>query len=945
MALSCYNRALQKLMESSSSDSNSQIYSRPIILLLSNRSMCHLQLYESTHHQNHHADILTTYLQSCIEDVTQALHRFIQVKDDPMTTTSSSLLSIRLKLLYRRAKARYHLATVSHTTTATCSDIDSMIPLAIQDLIHLLQLEPYNQAALELMKTVQQLQTCIHQSKGGDTTTTPVGLALKQIQQIIVVVPPPSPHVSTSSSSSSNMDDYLTVVLPHLYTIINCLSEDTVYIANVIGRQVGIYPFLYIATTHPTTFIKKQENHNIDSVQYKAQMTSWHILSLLCSDTSFFQQYMIPIFKDNKNTTTTTSSKSLDMIQYLLSSLEQRIQQQMYSYTIQENDMEHWSIAAMGFLIRVILQLYQYDYYILSSTTSTSTTTTTVKNLQDNNDDDNLDTNPTWINPCSLCFTILSQQVTTSHHLKTHVQLSLAVLDLLHTWTVCDIDRIMEFNMVDPLTTKDTSSSLLTLKQKKIFLTPEQIHTMKPKDIATYQQQLYQIKEKMKQRSKTNIIYFCQNQGISILISCAVHTSSTLLEQTCISTISRLFSILFKEEKEEDDWERVLVPYLEPILFVKTNISSSSSSRFEIVNDKDDDDDVYDSKQQEANTVQQDILKRGLLTLALLQTSQDMGVWALSQEGIIDDLEECIQLNNQDSIKAQRIASQILSSAASMEKTRKLISTLVRTDTVQSLLQSSNEDIASNIASTFAKLGLADTKTCSDEGEIIALLQVGTQLLFQDPSSLSISPSLEKKNTSSISTTTSPSIQRGIEILSYVATKTLAKEELSHGYKGCTSSQSVIERLVEICTTLRSGTSSIDSYGIATIFSSLVVSNETLRKEAFQGKDITVEQYEALQNLGKTEEEKEWEKKRVDVDTPRAVRDRIQQLARKNVPRAMIHLLEKATDTTRDVVVTTLVRMAEEESVRGILVQQGVLKACIQVVSEVRRSDFVIFYP
>ena len=88
----------------------------------------------------------------------------------------------------------------------------------------------------------------------------------------------------------------------------------------------------------------------------------------------------------------------------------------------------------------------------------------------------------------------------------------------------------------------------------------------------------------------------------------------------------------------------------------------------------------------------------------------------------------------------------------------------------------------------------------------------------------------------------------------------------------------------------------------------------------------------------KTEEEKEWEKNRVDVDPPRAVRDRIRKLAQKNVPRAMIHLLEQATDTTRDIVTTTLVRMAEEESVRGIMVQQGVLTACIQLFSEVSSS-------
>jgi len=111
----------------------------------------------------------------------------------------------------------------------------------------------------------------------------------------------------------------------------------------------------------------------------------------------------------------------------------------------------------------------------------------------------------------------------------------------------------------------------------------------------------------------------------------------------------------------------------------------------------------------------------------------------------------------------------------------------------------------------------------------------------------------------------------------------------------------------------------------------MAVSTETLRKEAFIGKEITADQYEELQALGKTEEEKENAKQNQDIDPPEAVHERIRKMANCNVPRAMVKLMTNASEHTLEQVVTGMNRMAVEETARGVMVQQGCLSACLKV--------------
>jgi len=110
---------------------------------------------------------------------------------------------------------------------------------------------------------------------------------------------------------------------------------------------------------------------------------------------------------------------------------------------------------------------------------------------------------------------------------------------------------------------------------------------------------------------------------------------------------------------------------------------------------------------------------------------------------------------------------------------------------------------------------------------------------------------------------------------------------------------------------------------------------ETLRKEAFADKEITPEEYEQLQSLMKTQEEKEQSSKELEKDSEEAVKSRIRKMAASNVPRAIVKLIDGTGESTQEQLVITMNRMASEESVRGVMIQQGCLSACLKLEKDV----------
>ena len=111
-----------------------------------------------------------------------------------------------------------------------------------------------------------------------------------------------------------------------------------------------------------------------------------------------------------------------------------------------------------------------------------------------------------------------------------------------------------------------------------------------------------------------------------------------------------------------------------------------------------------------------------------------------------------------------------------------------------------------------------------------------------------------------------------------------------------------------------------------------------------------MEQYDQLQSMGKTAEEKELENSKVDMDDSEAVRSRIQIMAQKGICTALVNLIKRgATTSTMEQLLICMMRMASEQSVRGKMIQAGCLSECIKISKMVRklfliRKHLIIIY-
>jgi hypothetical protein len=144
------------------------------------------------------------------------------------------------------------------------------------------------------------------------------------------------------------------------------------------------------------------------------------------------------------------------------------------------------------------------------------------------------------------------------------------------------------------------------------------------------------------------------------------------------------------------------------------------------------------------------------------------------------------------------------------------------------------------------------------------------------------------------------------------------------------------------------------AYGIAHILAALTVTNGELHAKALAEKDMTPEQYEQLQELQriKTKDEKtgnvfEEKKEEKDKDTPEMCHLRIKRIVSTTsaagtkaigggggVIPLLCRFLAKGSDQTVEAAARALRQICVEESVRGLIIQQGGLKACCQVAMD-----------
>ena len=183
---------------------------------------------------------------------------------------------------------------------------------------------------------------------------------------------------------------------------------------------------------------------------------------------------------------------------------------------------------------------------------------------------------------------------------------------------------------------------------------------------------------------------------------------------------------------------------------------------------------------------------------------------------------------------------------------------------------------------------------------------------------------------------TSPptTVERAVEIIASLIGRTHIKEEVVHGsFRLTPSVQALIGADVDERSTA--------AYGIAHILASITVTNGELRAKALAEKDMTVEQYEQLSELQriKTTDEKTGEviEERVearDTDTEAMCLLRIKRLATGGTIPFLVRLLAKGSARAKESAARALRQICVEDSARGLVVQHGGLKACCSVAME-----------
>lgn len=482
-----------------------------------------------------------------------------------------------------------------------------------------------------------------------------------------------------------------------------------------------------------------------------------------------------------------------------------------------------------------------------------------------------------------------------------------ATLDVLSTWTTLSREDVVR-------------SSTTTQHHFPILYTEKEFRKMKPREVAAIRKEEYERQKRDKEWAKNRAVYFCKEGGLRDLLEQTIKNCRVTMPLR--KQIGLVMGRILASIQDDEVLKNLVQPFL-----------GSAVAAIE---------EVFEEKtESDFNTERLDQLTmNAFLVTSLLFSQSEVGAWGLTQ--IKDDISELIC--SSDPVP-MAIASELVSAAASNEKARASISYLIQNGALQTLVEHPEQTIRSGAASAIAKLGLATSNqdSANNEENDMELLQIATELLDDSDNlesnqrgkliGINEHAPLSKENNEEKAVATT-SIERGIEVLGYLASKTNIKEELAHGFRSpLDSPKTALQRLVELASIPGAG-ESISSYALATIFGLIAVSNETLRREAFEGKDISMEQYDELQSLGKTEEEKAATKDKLPDDNPEAVQERIRKLADANAPQAMVKLMDGSSDTTIEALVIGLNRMATEASVRGLLIQQGVLSACIKLEND-----------
>lgn len=509
-----------------------------------------------------------------------------------------------------------------------------------------------------------------------------------------------------------------------------------------------------------------------------------------------------------------------------------------------------------------------------------------------------------------------------------------AAVDVLSSWTAGkNREMAIRASLTDGM-----------LNDLPVPLTKYEQHLLKPQDLSKYKQRLYQIKTRDEAWAFERSTLFCQNNGLQALLDCAVTNDDSNLRREITAVLAKALAALAdddkmqavarpvlgtvetKNSKEEEKDEERMGPIIEEI----------TDEEAEEIGKVQDVDDNNSALKIPSEVSLEDLKRRAELATALLMANSTVGSWSMGS-GWPECENHLNKLVASNDINALRIVAELLSSAASVKETRPMVAVYLNNDAIKALVTHQDRNVRTAAASAIAKLGLAEEHT--QDFEIMGLLEAACYMLEDGGEAIETGGKKDEKKkvlaTSSVprSSGAKSSVERGVEVITYLITKTIVKEEVAHGFKATSESKnSALELLVKISDSGSTGEGGVLTYGLASIFQLMAVTPLTLRKESFEGKEITMEQYDEIQRMQKTQEEKEVEtESELKEDNDDQCAERIVKMTNAGVPRALIQLTEGSSDQSLEQIVLALNRMANVQSVRGTMIQQGVLSALIRL--------------
>jgi hypothetical protein len=484
-----------------------------------------------------------------------------------------------------------------------------------------------------------------------------------------------------------------------------------------------------------------------------------------------------------------------------------------------------------------------------------------------------------------------------------------ALMDIIGVWTAGqDREAIVRQALADGSLVDPALAAPKTAEEIRAF-TPQALAAHRKREYAKQGRDTTWAQERC-QRLVGDPVVFTQ------VLDRVVQVDDPTVRREMTVTIGRLLAIL----EEEEDIKAV----------VKSQLASPTDTdagvTIETINE---DEEQKEGIIEEEVTSLQTMMKRAVITSGLLLAKKEVGAWALSFGWSSSGKELPALVESQDKL-AMGLAAEVISAAATVEAARNMVGSMLDSGVMKSLLMSDDRDIRSAAASAVAKLGLSNKATHKDEGEVMGLLQAACDLL-EDDRAEETKAETRSKQFHSYATS---SVERAIEMINYLIANTIIKEELAAGFQPRhTSTKTSLQRLVQTAGLPSAGVS-LTGFALAAIFQNMAVTNMQVRKEGFEGREVTMEQYDEMQKMGKTAEEQEVLDSKQDPDTKDSCNERIRKMAAANVPRAMVSLMEGASEQTLEQLILAMSRMAGETSVRGLMIQQGVLSSLIKLEKE-----------